>query len=914
MLLQLSDWQLVTTSLTIASTTRRRRSRNSSSQKDASGLPVALSFVPLGKRVRPSKRRKGDIPTEEVLPIIAVTTPHGISVLGKSPPNKEGEQRFQESNKLQFSSRPGKQSAFLHESDCSTEEFLPRIPAFVDAKNDRVYALQGKNTILVSWITAAEGPDDTAASVAKLPFPKPAVSMNVMSKNWGFVYGTLSDNGVYVGSWSADGATLKLKTFECPFTVDGHHVCTVMTQAKLDTRRNNGGKRKATDWDDKFVLDQIFATKSGFLLFKYQLQLIDDSVVLQESETRLSHVPVVSKCDHSIDVNQILHAHNGESIVIVYQEVTTKEVINGKKLRTESREHKACHLSLTNGIPKIEPFEISDSTRQIGFLSYNLLAAGTIDSVLLYDVERGVLVRSIGVSGMMSDTKDWSMTTDSKKNSIALLSAQPNLVHVAMATVASKTHQSQGPTFQLADGLRASMVSNAHLIVPNGMSPTKSLLAFLAPTSERDVTSMCVTTESTAVQDALASLNACLDDILDPKDQTIKVHVLLDAYEAALVKVLPESWLHTTKNRSVTPTEGGNGVRKSTLSTRGETPSATPQEFVDGATNLMLATLQLPRMENKVVGIKIMIARLDARLILYRLIRSGKVSARRHFQLFSDDDGANDILFSILRATKLSNKRGRRIISPVDLMHEMLSNCPDLTERQLVTMIHYMLCKALPHDIAENCLGWKLFEVGHPYTKLSKEYFLAKSAEWKLQVQNPQDGDEKMKKIQETIDQVSAKLLMVGLTFLVERIVSYSRVNESLLRNALAKGLPSKNEAPMLARILVKLLCSASRLSRCELYTATTKWMFALCDACREALLAGPSDSTNHLAFIVERLEKNIDNVNQVMSLGATLESMRGLRYEKDAASPGPTKDVEPLVKNVLPTKLAGYCIEELIL
>jgi phosphatidylserine/phosphatidylglycerophosphate/cardiolipin synthase-like enzyme len=124
----------------------------------------------------------------------------------------------------------------------------------------------------------------------------------------------------------------------------------------------------------------------------------------------------------------------------------------------------------------------------------------------------------------------------------------------------------------------------------------------------------------------------------------------------------------------VTPTEGGNGVRKSTLSTRGETPSATPQEFVDGATNLMLATLQLPRMENKAVGIKIMIARLDARLILYRLIRSGKVSARRHFQLFSDDDGANDILFSILRATKLSNKRGRRIISPVDLMHEMLSN------------------------------------------------------------------------------------------------------------------------------------------------------------------------------------------------------------------------------------------------
>jgi hypothetical protein len=53
-----------------------------------------------------------------------------------------------------------------------------------------------------------------------------------------------------------------------------------------------------------------------------------------------------------------------------------------------------------------------------------------------------------------------------------------------MATVASKTHQSQGPTFQLADGLRASMVSNAHQIVPNGMSPTK-MFARLSCSNQR---------------------------------------------------------------------------------------------------------------------------------------------------------------------------------------------------------------------------------------------------------------------------------------------------------------------------------------------------------------------------------------------------------------------------------------------
>jgi hypothetical protein len=264
MLLQLSDWQLVTTSLTIASTTRRRRSRNSSSQKDASGLPVALSFVPLGKRVRPSKRRKGDIPTDEVLPIIAVTTPHGISVLGSLLQIRKVSNDSKKATNYNFPVDQGSSLHFFTNQIVPLRNFCLVFQRLWMRKTTECTPCRGKTLFWCLGITAAEGPDDTAASVAKLPFPKPAVSMNVMSKNWGFVYGTLSDNGVYVGSWSADGATLKLKTFECPFTVDGHHVCTVMTQAKLDTRRSNGGKRKATDWDDKFVLNQFLRQKVDF--------------------------------------------------------------------------------------------------------------------------------------------------------------------------------------------------------------------------------------------------------------------------------------------------------------------------------------------------------------------------------------------------------------------------------------------------------------------------------------------------------------------------------------------------------------------------------------------------------------------------------------------------------------------------
>jgi hypothetical protein len=930
MLLQLSEWQLAATSLSITSTTKRRRSRKGSfSQNDGndghvSTLPVAVAFVPPGRRNRPSKRRKGDPAADDVTPIVAVTTSHGIIVLGK-PQSQSGEggeaPKFRESTRLQYSSRPGKQSSFLHESVSPSEDSLPCIPALLDGKNDRVYALQGQNTNVVSWNAVGEGPDDTSAKVARFTLPKPAMSMNILSGNKGIIYGTLRDNRFYIGVWTSDGASLKSYTFDSPNAGDGHHVCTAMTQVKSDNRGKNGSKRKATEPDNDFVLTQLFANKHGFLVVKHQLQVANDSVEVRDTETSLSRVEVVSKVNVSIDTNQILHSRDGESIALLYQEVTRKEIINGKKQQTETREHKACHISLADGLLKGEPFEIPSSTRHVGFVSDNLLAVGTIDSILLYEVERGVLVRSINVSDIVSDTKDWSLTTDSDKSSLTILSAQPNAIHVAIATVASKTPDSQGQDFDLADGLRASMISNAHLIVPNEVPPTKNLLDFLSSPSKDDDACMQVGPGSSAVPDALASLSACLERILDPKDEPIKANVLLDMYENALAKVLPSSWSPTKRNGAK---QGRNGIHKENskrvfeneiLSSRGETPSTTPQEFVDGATTLVLATLQLPRTESKIVGIKIKIARLDARLILYRLIRSGKVSARRHFQMFSDDDSDPDVFLSVLRATKLTNKRGRRVISPVDLMHEMLSSCPDLTERQLVTMIHYMLCKALPHDIAENCLGWKCFEAGHPYTQLSKNFFQAKSAEYKLQLQHPKDGDEKMKQLQQTIEELSAKLLKVGLTFLVERIVTYSKLNESLLRTALAEGLVNRSESPSLARVLLDILGKTNRLSGRELHLATTKWIFVLCEACRDTLsAAGSSEAKSHLAFILERLQRNVEDNTHIMSLGPTLESMRGLRHDSDVHSSEKKTEVDIPKKETRPTKLAGYCIEHLIL
>lgn len=926
MLLQLSEWQQATTSLSIV--TKRKRTKGSPVSKKQNGhyldiLPVAVSFVPPTRRPRPSKRRKSDAKDpDEVHPLLAVTASHGITVLGKAQSQNNV---FRESAKMQYSSRPGKQSAFLPEgaSDCS----LPHIAAVV--KGDQVYALQNQNKVIASWSSAGEGPDDsTIAGVAKLSLPEPAMSMGVVGKNKSILYGTLSDGRCYVGFWATDtadsaagGNSLKSHMFKSPHTKDKRHISTVMIP--VSSPGKSGGKRKATETpDENFVLSQVFADKSGFTIIKYQLRVLRGSVELKENGMSTSCVEVTPKESSGvfIDPAHSLYAQDSNFLTVMYEEVTRKEIINGKKTKTETRVHKICHLSLADGLLKADPFEVPASTRHFGFVAENLLALATIDSILFFEVARGILIRSINVSDVVSDTKDWSLITDSKKGSVVVISAQPSSVHVAVASVSIKARDSRRNEFTLADGLRASMISNSHIVVESGTTPTRDLMCFETILKNSDEPGQ--SQKSVAVSDALASISTCLDSVLDPKDATIKENLLLDAYESALAKVVPAPVSPKKRNGEK---QGKNGTHNKTprhssendvFSDRGETPPTAPQEFIDGATTLMLAAMQLPMTGSKVADTKVKHAKVDARLILYRLIRSGKVSARRHFQVFSDDDSNNDLLFSVLRAMKLTNKRGRRTVSPVDLIHEMLSSCADITERQLVTMIHYTMCKALPEDLAESIIGWQRFAVDHPYSVLAKEFSGIHSAQQKLK-----DGTKKFLEVQKDIEKLSPKILKVGLAFLVERIVMYSKPNESLLRIALSQGLTNPCEAPTLAKILLELLGhETDNVAGRRCYVAATKWVFILCEACREALSQESSGDKSHLSIVFERLKQSVHQNNRIITLAPTLQSMRGAMFrekEEDNGSVGEPQKAAKVgrfpTKDTTPKKLAAYSIEQLI-
>ena len=430
------------------------------------------------------------------------------------------------------------------------------------------------------------------------------------------------------------------------------------------------------------------------------------------------------------------------------------------------------------------------------------------------------------------------------------------------------------------------------------------------------------------MNEALHRLRSFIDEIQDPDNTDIQPFHFMNEYERSVISVLsasplapslpkkrrdlskaqskkkspmPNGMHHAEASDSTQETEATstssmleviNGAANCLVNglkvpdnVRGYTPSSLPQRFVDGATSVVLSVLQLPQVENKAVGIRIKLARLDARLILCRLIRTGKVSARRHFDAnlgHGDpiDNDNSDFFFNALRSLKLTKKGNNRVFSPVDLMHEMITWCPDISEGQMITMIHFMLCKALPEDIAENFLDHGNLPPGHSYRILAKKFIQVRSALGK-QLATGKASSEDVMQMMEQEKSMSMKLVRAGTTILVGRLVHYSRCNETLLRNAMAEGLIGVEEPAILSRVLVDLLndrgkdtlFSARKQKRSPSSTyLLSKWIFTLCEACRDRLISSddtgdkPSDESP-LSQILTSVRAELKNTETIMSL-----------------------------------------------
>ena len=162
---------------------------------------------------------------------------------------------------------------------------------------------------------------------------------------------------------------------------------------------------------------------------------------------------------------------------------------------------------------------------------------------------------------------------------------------------------------------------------------------------------------------------------------------------------LPSSDATSPKKAKLSPKKLPNGVISSPYHHGCSSSSLSlPQSFIDGAVRIAVSTLEAKNSEESFVAN----AGLDARAILELLLKTGKVSARLHFE--GNDSIQESVgkhkLITALQSVALSDKEGQRVFTPVDMIVVMLTKCSDLSERQLVAMLNYMMRESIPDDIA----------------------------------------------------------------------------------------------------------------------------------------------------------------------------------------------------------------------
>jgi len=934
MLVQLSPWQTCSTSVPVSTKRRRKRSDASDSAQEERPLEFEASFVTSTKRNRHKKKLKHSGASIQEDPTVAITTSHRISIVGRT--QSRDASSLLECSQWQFRSHPGRTTAFVQEQSSvngSKGRTFPRIPAILDARNDKVYALQNENTTLSCWnADTASGPGDVDSPAVKASLSKPAISLSVLPFQRGVAYGTCQDGSLYVARWTAD-ETLRVQYSEPVQTRDTQHVCTIVQAGSSSSGGAKVGQKRKVSQDGSFVFYQVFAKEAGVLIYRREVNLIEVDC-LDESNAKVSFVDLVSSIERAAGLTVNLCSASASqvddsTIAVVY---AAERPENGKSKTATHQRYYCAPIGLETGGLMRAPFVLASYTRHAGAVTPFLLAVGTLDEILLYDIAHGTVVHRAFVTDVVGDCKNWSLITEARKGRLAILSVQNGHAHVsfAKATLDEMSYQqaeAEGNGYSLAVGLRSSLASSPVTEDVPLICSRRNLLD-LTPSvgkgdSERRLDD-CVT-------EALFRLRACIDDIQDPDNTDIQPFHFMNEYEKSVITVLSASPPPGTKQKKKKPVSPKSRTKKAPVpngvhhhaeasdstqdteatstaskhdevngsaqclvnglkvpdNVRGYTPSSLPQRFVDGATSIVLSVLQLPQVENKAVGIRSKLARLDARLILSRLVRTGKVSARRHFGSSPDqgherssDEDTSDWLFTALRSLKLTNKGNSRVFSPVDLMHDMITCCPDISEGQMITMIHFMLCKALPEDIAENFLDHGNLQPGHPYRVLAKRFGQVRSA-LRKQHATAKVGDDDVSQLKEQEESLSFKLVRAGTTILVGRLVQYSRCNETLLRNAMQEGLAGRHEPVILSRILVDLLNDrgkdaqfpAAKQNRFSPSTALiSKWIFTLCEACRDRLgdsadATGEVDDESPLEYILRAVRADLKNTEAVMSL-----------------------------------------------
>ena len=229
-----------------------------------------------------------------------------------------------------------------------------------------------------------------------------------------------------------------------------------------------------------------------------------------------------------------------------------------------------------------------------------------------------------------------------------------------------------------------------------------------------------------------------------------------------------------------------------------------PQILIDMATGTMVAILNLNLTDSTTAHS----IRNDARVLLRRLIRTGKVSARAQLNVIPTGNlfvsSGSSRFMQLLRSLELS--RAEYAIgevwssyTPFDLICDMIDHCTDISERQMVVALRYTLFNTRPVDIASYFVRNKNVNGAESLRKLGSDLLLALKQDEKGAALPHKSHKEKLTLLQH-------KMVVAGTAFMICRITKASvGFNVALLRSAFEAELDLA-EFEVLVRLVMEML------------------------------------------------------------------------------------------------------------
>ncbi len=772
------------------------------------------------------------------LPFLTITSEHNITVLGKNLSEAEGSSSYKEFSSLRFNSRPGDAGSFFAKAANG-----PLIPAVLDTKNDRGYALQQGNNRLTCWNSwKSSGPDDKSALKAHLDHP--ALSMKLLPMSKGIVYGTCQNGMIYVAR--VIGGNISVEYIQVKQPKGAVHIGT-FAEIEVDQAKTSGRKRKMSDADGNSSVNfyQVFLDGASITILRNNVSLsVSNADKLIKSGSLVQNTASVGLLneelsnEYALGEVQLLVSSSGSApkISIVYM---VNKTSNGTIKNEDARCGTFCvAISLANGQVSNSPVRLSSNTNQFGLVTETVLAAASSDTIYLYDLVTGATLQSNSLKRVFRDMDgeaEWVLHSNDKHGILAIFYEKEDHLQVALSTAS------------LDDG-KVGLSSNT-------LKSSSKLACSLLSSSKENVRYAMIRDKDANSSSSLIRLDDSVTIALTELEETRKSLVsskngsktsFRKAFDASVSTLMSD--VNSSIQDGATKTNGKlNGKHQSSSSTKtdgGKIPATIPQSFIDGSVKIALSIILGSRTEKRASQL-----RLDAHDILKDLIQTKRVSARLHLEgsYALQETGKEHPLAATLRS--LYEPSIENPLSALQLIIEMIVNCSDLSERQLVVMLDYMMRHAKADGIVDTV----------------RSHNMENGSTFKMPIR-----DEK-------------QTLIAGLKAVLQMVVGYSECNEAMLRVALREELSSSAEAIVLARMLPKLLVANPYSSRTDHFVGSAcQWITALSESFRDDLSwAKASSGSNYLSLLLNAVENVTKNSQAVMSLKDSIGAAEMAKKQK---------------------------------